>query len=54
VIVWMVPKVEKLVPCWKDSWFCGGGGVGCLALFLIGLLGCSLQDTLFVGVSRGN
>jgi hypothetical protein len=28
VIMWMVPKVGKLVPCWEDSWFCGGGGGG--------------------------
>jgi hypothetical protein len=28
-------------------------GVGCLALFLVGLLRCSLRDMLFVGVSRG-
>jgi hypothetical protein len=28
VIVWMVPRVGKLLPCWEDSWFCGGGGSG--------------------------
>jgi hypothetical protein len=53
MIVWMVPKVGKLMPCWKDSWFCGGGGVGCLALSLVGLLGCSVRDMLFAGVSEG-
>jgi hypothetical protein len=24
----MVSKVGKLVPCWEDSWVCGGGGGG--------------------------
>jgi hypothetical protein len=33
VIVWMVPKVGKLVPCWEDSWFCGGGGSGLGSVF---------------------
>jgi hypothetical protein len=28
VIVWMVPKVGKLVLCCVDSWFCDGGGGG--------------------------
>jgi hypothetical protein len=28
VIVWMVLKVGKLMPCWEDSWFCGGGWGG--------------------------
>jgi hypothetical protein len=28
-------------------------GVGCLALFLVGLLGCSLWDMLFARVSKG-
>jgi hypothetical protein len=28
-------------------------GVGYLALFLVGLLGCLLQDMLFAGVSKG-
>jgi hypothetical protein len=27
-VVWMVPNVGKLVLCWEDSWFCGGGGGG--------------------------
>jgi hypothetical protein len=27
-MVWIVPKVGKLVPCWEGSWFCGGGGGG--------------------------
>jgi hypothetical protein len=25
-MVCIVPKVGKLVACWEDSWFCGGGG----------------------------
>jgi hypothetical protein len=54
VIVWMVPKVVKLVPCWEDTSFCSGGGVGYLALSLVGLLGCSLWDMLFAGLSKGN
>jgi hypothetical protein len=30
VIVWMVPKVGKLLPCCEDSRCCGGaaGGLG--------------------------
>jgi hypothetical protein len=28
MIVWIVPKVEKLVPCCEDSWCRGGGGSG--------------------------
>jgi hypothetical protein len=28
VIVWIVSKDRKLVPCWEDSWFCGGGEDG--------------------------
>jgi hypothetical protein len=27
--------------------------VGCLALFLVGLIGCSLRDMLFARVSKG-
>jgi hypothetical protein len=27
VMVWIVPKVGKLVACWEDSWFGGGGGL---------------------------
>jgi hypothetical protein len=45
--------VGKLVPCWEDSWLCGGGGVGYLALFLVELFGWLLQNMLFVGVSKG-
>jgi hypothetical protein len=28
VILWIVPKVGKLVPRWEDSWFCGRGRGG--------------------------
>jgi hypothetical protein len=39
VIVWMVPKVGKLVPCCEDSWFCGGGGSGFGSVFWLNCLG---------------
>jgi hypothetical protein len=28
VIVWMVLKVDQLIPCCEDSRCCGGGGSG--------------------------
>jgi hypothetical protein len=53
VILWMVPKVRKLVPCWEDYDFVVEVGVGYLALFLVKLVGCLLWDMLFAGVSKG-
>jgi hypothetical protein len=53
VIVWIVPKVGKLVPCWKDSWFCCRGGGGFLALLLVGSFGCLPWDMLFARVAKG-
>jgi hypothetical protein len=52
-MVCIVLKVGKLVACWEDSWFCGGGGMLGSALGWIGLFESLRWGTLFATVAEG-